>query len=49
MNIGIKGKIIAKTISTFYTVIKPIRNFNYNIFIYLLINTLIIIKTSYFK
>ena len=38
MNIGIKGKIIAKTISTFYTVIKPIRNFNYNIFIYLLNN-----------
>jgi len=38
MNIGIKGKIIAKTISTFYTVIKPIRYFNYNIFIYLLNN-----------
>lgn len=36
--LGIKGKITAKTILIFYSIIKPIRYLNYKIFVYLINN-----------
>lgn len=44
MKLGIKGRIIAKLTSIFYSIIKPIRYLNYKIFVYLINNYFISFK-----